>query len=193
MAGGELYQRSENVYKAQKLIDEWITGAEMGSRFVFDAACLMRIHQVVADGQIDDNGRYRRGEVAVGDHRPPPYIEVEGHMASFFQYLRENWETKDMIQLAAFVLWRLLWIHPFSDGNGRSSRLSAYFVMCLKHGRSIPGQNTVLTQMVNGRAGYCDCLRECDLRYGQSGDVDYATVPLVNMISGMLIKQLSDV
>ncbi|WP_088285953.1 Fic family protein [Ideonella sp. A 288] len=192
MAGGELYQRSENVYRAHKLIDEWIAGVENGSRFVFSASHLKTIHKLVADGQIDDNGNYRRIDVMVGQHLPPPFLEVEGHMASFFQYLGENWDSKDLVHLAAFALWRLLWIHPFTDGNGRSSRAAAYLVLCLKHGRALPGRNTVLTQMMNARLAYCDRLRECDVIYEQTGDVDAAIDPLVRMISDMLVTQLSD-
>ena len=113
-------------------------------------------------------------------------------MASFFQYLRDNWDRKDMVHLAAFTLWRLLWIHPFTDGNGRSSRAASYLVLCVKNGRALPGRNTVLTQMMNGREGYCDCLRQCDVLYEQTGDIDTAIEPLVRMISSMMIVQLSD-
>lgn len=193
MAGGELYQRSENVYRAQQLVDSWIRGVEGGSPFVFGEAELKGLHRQVADGQIDDNGNYRQGNVKMqgATHVPPPAIEVGGHMASFFQYLRANWDRKDMVHLSAFVLWRLLWIHPFSDGNGRTSRAAAYLVLCLKNGRAIRGRNTVLTQMQNARQLYCEKLRECDELYAKSGDIDTAIEPMARMISRMLITQLS--
>ena len=37
-------------------------------------------------------------------------------------YVNENWEAKSAIHLAAYIMWRLNWIHPFADGNGRLSR-----------------------------------------------------------------------
>jgi hypothetical protein len=30
------------------------------------------------------------------------------------------------IHLAAYLMWRLNWIHPFADGNGRTARMTSY-------------------------------------------------------------------
>jgi Fic family protein len=192
-AGGELFERSGNVYRAHRLMSEWITGVEKGSRFSFSVEHLKRIHAQVADGQIENNGAFRNHDVAINGspHRPPSFLEVQAHVDSMFTYLRDNWDSKDMIHLAAFVLWRLLWIHPFSDGNGRTSRAVCYLVLCLKNGRHLPGEPTVLVQMMDARQAYCDALRACDVAFQHTQSVDAAVEPLAQMIGAMLIRQLS--
>ena len=94
------------------------------------------------------------------------------------------------MHLAAFVLWRLLWVHPFSDGNGRTARAACYLVLCAKNGKHLPGNPTVLVQMMDARVAYCDALRLCDEVYKQTANIDAAVEPLATMIGRMLIEQL---
>jgi hypothetical protein len=37
--------------------------------------------------------------------------------------------AEDPIAAAAYVAWRLPWIHPYRDGNGRTSRAAAYAIL----------------------------------------------------------------
>ncbi len=37
--------------------------------------------------------------------------------------------AEDPIAAAAYVVWRLPWIHPYRDGNGRTSRAAAYAIL----------------------------------------------------------------
>jgi hypothetical protein len=50
----------------------------------------------------------------------------------------DNWVTKDPLHLSAYVLWRINWIHPFADGNGRTARMLSRerMVCCPDHPRS---------------------------------------------------------
>ena len=41
--------------------------------------------------------------------------------------------------LATYALWRLNWIHPFVNGNGRTARIVAYYILCLKFGGMLGG------------------------------------------------------
>ena len=54
--------------------------------------------------------------------------------------------TADPLFVAAYVLWRICWIHPFDDGNGRTARAASYFVLCqrlwLEPSRAIPQSRT---------------------------------------------------
>lgn len=43
-----------------------------------------------------------------------------------------DFDQMDEITLASFVLWRLNWIHPFIDGNGRTAAVLCYFVLGVK-------------------------------------------------------------
>jgi Fic family protein len=46
------------------------------------------------------------------------------------------------IHLAAYLMWRLNWIHPFADGNGRTSRIISYVVLSIRAGAILPGTPT---------------------------------------------------
>ncbi|HET9282483.1 MAG TPA: Fic family protein [Candidatus Angelobacter sp.] len=55
---------------------------------------------------------------------------------------------KSAIHLAAYVIWRLNWIHPFADGNGRTSRALSYLVLCTRLGERLPGTVTIPDQNI---------------------------------------------
>jgi Fic/DOC family len=58
-------------------------------------------------------------------------------------YVNENWEGSSPVHLSAYVLWKLNWIHPFTDGNGRTARAISYLLLCLRLGYRLPGTNTI--------------------------------------------------
>jgi Fic family protein len=54
-------------------------------------------------------------------------------------YVNDNWESSTPIHLAAYVMWRLNWIRPFADGNGRTSRILSYVVLSIRSGIRLTG------------------------------------------------------
>lgn len=48
--------------------------------------------------------------------------------------LNRHWDSAPPIVLEAYALWRLNWIHPFINGNGRTARALCYYVICLRMG-----------------------------------------------------------
>jgi Fic family protein len=78
-----------------------------------------------------DAGLVRTRYVKVGLHVPPSHESLESFLqrfASFYDPSKHH-GTRPLIALAA-AHHRLMWIHPFLDGNGRVARLftDAYFV-----------------------------------------------------------------
>lgn len=69
-------------------------------------------------------GRFRTTQVFVGNHVPPSPMEIERHVNEFNEWLmsREP-EMLHPIEFAALAHYKLVYIHPFTDGNGRTSRL----------------------------------------------------------------------
>lgn len=107
-------------------------------------------------------------------------------MEDFVNMVNRNWETSDPITLAAFVLWRLNWIHPFINGNGRTARAACYFVLYLKAGQWLRG-TTILPELIRReRAQYIAALQQVD-RAG--GDL----TPLATLLSALLTEQLRSV
>ena len=66
-------------------------------------------------------GAFRDGHVRVGQHTPPEGRYVSDLVQEMCEraYAESEW---DAVKTSAYVFWRLNWIHPFRDGNGRTSR-----------------------------------------------------------------------
>jgi Fic family protein len=71
-----------------------------------------------------EGGVFRRTQVYVGNHIPPKPQEVQILMDTFLEWMNSK-EASELhpIKLAAIAHYKLVHIHPFTDGNGRTSRL----------------------------------------------------------------------
>ena len=97
---------------------------------------LLSIHNLILRGiHPEDAGRYRKVQVMIkgSSHMPPqPYL-IGKEMEDFFIWYDLNKNQLHPIVLAAELHERLVTIHPFIDGNGRTSRLLMNLVL-LQHG-----------------------------------------------------------
>jgi len=103
---------------------------------------LLALHQRVCGDLVPDiAGRWRRRNVLVGDHQPPPFWRVPESMhdyaADLEARLERHPETPDerLIEDLVFAEGRLLNIHPFEDFNGRVTRL---FLIVLMYRLDLP-------------------------------------------------------
>jgi fido (protein-threonine AMPylation protein) len=98
-------------------------------------------------------GCYRQGRIRVRDrddatvHQPPDWREIPGLMQDFLRDLQRRWNEEDAISIAAFALWRIGYVHPFTDGNGRAATAFAYACLCAKLGAPLDGDHTILDQI----------------------------------------------
>jgi fido (protein-threonine AMPylation protein) len=69
-------------------------------------------------------GEYRQGPVSAGNFSFPDYKEIpksmKSHVDSYNKKLKAN---HDMFELASWLLYWVVSLHPFEDGNGRLCRL----------------------------------------------------------------------
>lgn len=86
---------------------------------------IKNIHQLILR-EIDNNnaGKYRRENVTIkgATHIPPDYIKIPELMEKLILNY-ETWNKYHPIIQAALLHGELVKIHPFVDGNGRTSRL----------------------------------------------------------------------
>ncbi len=70
-------------------------------------------------------GVYRTGNVFISgsDHEPPSGFEVAVKMEELIAWLKKEKNKHHVIELAAIMHHKLVAIHPFWDGNGRTARL----------------------------------------------------------------------
>ena len=113
------YQEALNHAAAYEFILNAIdTGVPVNEELVLD------IHRYVLDGIDSDNaGMYRRARVRISNSRVilPNPMKVPDLMAEFDAWPQSG--AGDAIEQAITAHFRLVSIHPFIDGNGRTARL----------------------------------------------------------------------
>lgn len=133
-------------------------------------------------------GEYRPCAVQVGPHVPPDDYRVPDLMDDFVNTVNVSLEQSDPVVIAAFVLWRLNYIHPFINGNGRTARAAAYYILCVKAGGWLRGAPILPDLLVQNRNEYVAALRAADASL-PTGDVDLSQ--LHGLLSRLLQDQLS--
>lgn len=87
---------------------------------------IKEIHSLVLRGiEKENSGQYRRVPVLISGskHVPPQPLELDKEMKEFLTWFEENKTVLHPVLMASQLHLRLVTIHPFVDGNGRTSRL----------------------------------------------------------------------
>lgn len=134
-------------------------------------------------------GEFRPCPVTVGDYRPPEHFQVPALMQMFTNQVNRFWDNSDPVTLATYVLWRLNHIHPFVNGNGRTARVAAYYILCIKAGGWLSGAKLLPERLIERRPDYVAALRHADASLS-SGSVDLG--PLHALVSELLESQMSE-
>ena len=129
----------------------------------FDKYMLWALNAAAVANIAQFGGRFREEPIYVGNHIPPHYQKVPELMDRFFSMVHENWMIIDHpTWLPAYVLWRMNWIHPFVEGNGRTARAACYYLLCMRQGRLLPGHKIVPERIRDNRQPYYEALRAAD-------------------------------
>ena len=121
---------------------------------------ILQLHHAALEGIDTFAGTYRNTPVTIAKsrHRPPEHFLVPELVAQLCDYVAENWDAASAIHLAAYVQWRLNWIHPFADGNGRTSRAVMYVVLNIRLDGLLAGTPTIPDQIADDKRPYYDAL-----------------------------------
>jgi Fic family protein len=109
---------------------------EHKKRVTLSEYLIRTLHQLVTkETEEECAGRYRESNVIIGgtDHTPPDALDVPIKMKELLQWFQENHKKLHVAELAALFHHRLVHIHPFLDGNGRTARL-AMNILLMKAG-----------------------------------------------------------
>jgi Fic family protein len=92
----------------------------------FSEEIILEIHKIILKN-IDDveAGNYRNKNVMIIGvfHLPSSAVKVSRLMGEFVEWYYENETKMSVVELAAWIHYKLVYIHPFIDGNGRTARL----------------------------------------------------------------------
>jgi Fic family protein len=182
--------QEQNLLRQYDLLSNCIEiGIEKGIES-FDKYTLWALNYAAVANISQFGGRYREEPISVGNHYPPHFKDVPNQMDRFFSVVHENWTILDHPTiLPAYALWRLNWIHPFVEGNGRTARAACYYLICMKQGRMLGGRKIVPERIRENRTPYYAALRAADQAWEQ-GHFDVSE--LADYIAGLLKAQLTD-
>ena len=96
---------------------------------------ILEIHKrVIGYSDPVEAGMFRRTQVFVGDHIPPRADHIELLMERFLAWLNSpDAIVMHPVRLAALAHYKLVYLHPFVDGNGRTARLLMNLIL-MQHG-----------------------------------------------------------
>lgn len=141
----------------------------------FSVRDLLQAHRLLMRGLIEDAGRFRAGSVGVLHgtevaHVAPPARRVPGLVAGLFGWARKS--PLPGVVKAAVVHYELLFIHPFTDGNGRIARLWQHRVLlCASPAFAFAPVESVVRDR---QREYYSVLRRCDQEGASTAFVDFS-------------------
>lgn len=158
--------------------------------FKLRPSLILALHREALAGISSYAGNWRPAGVRIegSKHEPPPSYLVPELIEELCDYVNDHWATVTPIHLAAYVMWRLNWIHPFADGNGRTSRITSYVVLSIRAGYVLPGTPTIPDQIVENRAPYFAALDAADVAWKQG---KIAVSRMEDLIGNLLANQLA--
>jgi len=132
VGGKSLVEHLEATNHAQAF--DWIAEKSSKSLKLFTENDLLYLHKIILTGIDNQNaGFYRNVPVRLSGSRTvlPNPRKVPDLMSDFYQWLQSK-QSIHPVDLAAEAHYRLVTIHPFIDGNGRTARLLMNLIlMCL--------------------------------------------------------------
>jgi Fic family protein len=132
----------------------------------FNKMILLDIHHLILKNiDVNSAGKYRNIDVMISgsQHKPPTYLQVQNLMDEYFNFYEENKDKLNPVILATEMHERLVTIHPFTDGNGRTSRLIMNLIL-LQHGFPV----TNISSQNNSREDYYNCLETAQTKDDKS-------------------------
>lgn len=147
----------------------------------------LKAHEILMNGLIEDNGRYRKKNVGImaGDqmaHLAPPAMNVSHLMNDLFNYLKSS---KEISLLKSCVFhYEMEFIHPFLDGNGRMGRLWQTLILMKDYPvfEFIPFENIIHQT----QAEYYQALAKSDKTGHSTPFIEYMMNVIDDSLSNML-------
>jgi|LGVF01.2.fsa_nt_gb Fic family protein len=99
---------------------------EKGRCHTISEHLIRTLHQLIMQGTDKEwAGVYRNANVIISgsDHTPPDALEVPQKMRELVNWIKYNKGKLHIIELSGLLHHKLVHIHPFFDGNGRTSRI----------------------------------------------------------------------
>lgn len=174
------YLEAVNLSEAMDFIEGLVNNKEPLSERI-----LKEIHYIVLKETVKYNSQYAGTyrnlpvEISGSEFKPPqPYL-IQPRMEELLNWYNDNKDKLHPVEIAALFHFKLVTIHPFIDGNGRTARLMMNFIL-MQNGYP----PTVVKADDKDRATYYKTLEKGQV----TGDIK----PFIQFISNCVEKTLED-
>lgn len=177
--------------RLKEMIGEALAGSP-NEPFRLRPSALLELNRLAIENLDDGAGTFRNAPIEIGQsrHAPPDWPEVPRLVEDMCDYVNSQGPRASAVHLAAYVMWRLNWIHPFPDGNGRTTRAASYLVLCARLGYAVPGTRSIPEIIAANKKPYYDALEEAD-RHCKEGRLDVSDME--SILDSALATQLMSV
>jgi len=131
---------------------------ENGRQHTLSEHLIRSMHQLIMqETDREYAGVYRNANVIISgaDYTPPDALDVTHKMKEFMNWIKNNRNNFHIIEFSALVHHKLVYIHPFFDGNGRTSRIIMNLLLMQ---RGFP----IVIILKNDRKKYYNVLSQAD-------------------------------
>lgn len=175
-------QEVKNAYEAYKMIREV-------NPYSLDD--LKKVHGVMTYLVEKDSGEFRKGNEGVFDekgnciHVCPPPEQVNRLMNGLFDWMKESKNTVNPLILSCVFHYEYVFIHPFTDGNGRTARLWQNVI--LSNWEEVFEYVPIESQIKKYQGDYYSAINNCNKTGNSTEFIEF----MLKMIDETLLELLS--
>lgn len=157
----------------------------------FSIEDLKKLHGIMTYQIIDESGKFRKGNEGVfsGDKcifiAPPPEM-VNELMNNLFAWINQNRGKVHPLIMSAIFHYEFVFIHPFSDGNGRMARL--WHTAFLYRWRNVFEYIPLESQIEKYQDEYYTAIAQCHVNGDSDVFIEFMLEMIVQILDEVMIQ-----
>ena len=161
----------------------------------FELSELKRIHAIMTNGLIEEAGEFRKGGEGVfkGDECifiAPPADMVPTLMQQLFDWMKASRDSVHPLIMSCVFHYEFVFIHPFSDGNGRMARL--WQTAMLSKWQPLFQYMPVESQIEKFQDGYYEAISRCNSTGDSTVFIEFMLSMIDTTLQGSIDQHKTD-
>lgn len=157
----------------------------------YDLNHLKLLHGVMTKYVVEESGMFRHGEEGVfnGDvciFMAPPAKFVPQQMEQLFQWMNEAKEVVHPLILSCVFHYEFVFIHPFSDGNGRMARL--WHTAILSGWKPIFEYIPLESQIEKFQEEYYEAIAKCHVEGSSNSFIEFMLEQIDDILDDAIVQ-----